>query len=345
MSTATMTAPIASAHPVPVPFGGPQMLVLDTGVIYNDIIYRLRNPNGRGALIGSAKAGSTVLLAGEHVYDEVYDSLTGHERRGFSRAAVVSCFERIYLPHLRFVSMPAWPVPRRVVPVGVVDPDDAPTAALALLVAPSLVFAIDPHLVDAGFGRAEDWLSLTFQADELLGCDGTLLMAGLGVRGLGRGVASAARWFVNDLRPIDVAAGAAAALGLILMAPRAADTVLGGAQRAGRGLGHVAGEVAMVMAQIAAQRGKNTAALHAASVTADLPAGLQARLARHLAPQTAPMSAEHLALALGLDFESVIEALAEHPAFIHNGHGWQLGRHRLPRGRELPVTSAGRPPR
>jgi hypothetical protein len=311
------------------------MLVLDTGVIYNDIIYRLRHPDARGALIGSALSGTTVLIAGEHVYDEVYDSLVGHERRGFTRERVLSVFERIYLPQIRFVSVPRWPVAKRVLPVALADPDDVPTAALALLLAPSLVFAIDPHLVEAGFGRAQDWLSLTFQADQLLGYDGTLLTAALAVSAAGRVAAKAARWFAQDLRPIDVAAGVAVAVGLTLIAPRAADATARTLQRGGNTFGRASREVAVVLGQILVQRGENTTALHTASVLPDLPPGLDALLARFLATTWVPQSTVALAQRFGHQPATVQEILERHPAFVHNGLGWQLGRRRLARGREI----------
>jgi hypothetical protein len=331
-----LTPTFAAQHPrplLPLPFGGPQLLVLDTGVIYNDIIYRLRQPARRGVLIGSATAGTTVLLAADHVYDEMYDSLTGHERRGFARDEVVACFERLYLPHLRFVTMPRGRVPKRA--GAVTDTDDVPTAVLAILVAPSLVFAIDPHLTRAGFGRPDDWLSLTFQADELLGYDGTLLIAAIAARRLGRSLASAAQWLASDVRPADVLAAVALALGVTMLAPRAADGLATGAQRATRGFGHVSAEAAIVFGQLAVERSERTIALRAASVVPDKPASVAARLARHLAVTRAPLSTIALAQSTALDQALVTEVVATHPAFDYDGSGWQLGRRRLPRAREV----------
>lgn len=319
----------------PVPFGGPQILVLDTGVLYDDIVYRLRYPGRRGVLVGSAHAGATVLLAADHVYDEIYDSVTGHERRGFSRGDVVSCFERIYLPYLRFVAMPAWPVRTRVLAVGAADPDDAPTAALGLLVAPSLVFAVDPHLVNAGFGRAEDWLALTWLADDLLGYDGTLLVTAIAARAVGQRASHASRALVADLRPAEVAAGVAVGLAMVATAPRLTGAVSDAAQRAVRQFGRAASVIATAVAQVAAERGRRTAQLHAGSVVPDLPLGPAERLARLLAVTHEPILADILAAAVQQPTGLVSEVLSGHPAFINAGRGWQLGRRRLPRHREL----------
>jgi hypothetical protein len=140
---------------------------------------------------------------------------------------------------------------------------------------------------------------------------------------------------VQDLRPIDVAAGVAVAVGLALIAPGAADATARTLQRGGNTIGRASREVALVLGQILVQRGENTTALHTASVQPDLAPGLEAMLARSLATTWAPQSTVALAQRFGHQPTTVQETLERNPAFVHNGIGWQLGRRRLPRGREL----------
>lgn len=215
-----MTAlPNTPGTPVALPLGGPQVFILDTGVLYDDVVYRLRHPESRGVLLGGARTGTIRLFAAEHVYEELYDSLEGFERRRIDRNDFVRCLERHYLPHIHFVTMPPDPVPARALMVP--DVDDRPTAALALMIAPCFVLAKDRHLVDAGFGRPDDWLSLAWRADELVGFDGVLMVATLGASravGLAR---DSARWFLDDISPRDVAFGAALGSALLVAAPRA----------------------------------------------------------------------------------------------------------------------------
>jgi hypothetical protein len=331
---------VDAPHPAPlpaalaVPLGGPQVLVLDTGVIYNDIVRRLRNPGKPGVLLGSARKGATVLLAADHVYDEVYDSLRkAHARRAVTHEAVTACFEREYLPQLRFVSMPLWPLSPRVLRVGVRDADDAPTASLALLVAPCLVFAIDRHLVDAGFGVAEQWLTLAWEADDLLGYDSALLLSALGARALWQQTVRAVRWFTDDLSPREVLAGAALAALTIAAAPRIAEAVDDTVRRAGGGMLRASGTIAATVTHLAVERHERAGHLTAASVAPEW--STTALVARRLVVSRDPLDAADVAMALHRPLLEVLATLHGHRAFVRTNRGWQLGRHRLPRGREL----------
>lgn len=322
-----------------LPLGGPQLLVLDSGVIYNDIVYRLRHPERRGVLVGSAQRGTSRLLAADHVFDEIYDRLDGHERRGVTPEAVIASFERDYLPLVRFVELPAWPPPPRVVAVGARDPDDAPTAMLALLIAPSLVFSLDAHLVETGFGRREDWLRLAWHADEVLTYDGTLVLGGWALDRAGRWVGDHARRFTRDAQRDELLAGVA--LGMLILAalPAAADAIDQTARRVLASAGRAAAETAAVAAGLAAERGRRTFALQAAAVEPDLPSTLAARAARQLALSDAAQDTTQLAAALRTEPQVLAAVLGEHRAFIPTTGGWQLGRRRLPRGRTLAAPS------
>jgi hypothetical protein len=333
-STITIPPPVSSLS-ASVPFGGPQLIVLDSGVIYDDIVHRLRCPEKSCVLIRSAQSGATRLLAGDHVYDEIYDSLDGHERRGIARRDLIECYERVYLPHLRFVATPLWPVPDRVLPVAADDPDDVQTAMLALLLAPSLVFAVDPHLVRAGFGRAEDWLTLAWKADELLGYDGVLFLTGLAARAGARWLNKRARAIAAELRGPEIVLGVLLGLGLHLTVPAASRTVATTVERAVRAASVAAGYTMLGVGQIAGQSGQAHGGLSAASVAPDPTLSTINRIARHLAMVDATVPLEQLAEVVSMEQLSTAALLDAHAAFVFDGNGWQLGRRRLPRGREL----------
>jgi hypothetical protein len=118
------------------PFGGPQLGILDTNTIFNDLNYQLRQGRDEGVMVQSARDGALRLLASSHVYREVYGSVLTQERRGFSIAQILALFERSYLPQIRFAETGGTPTNPRALVVGDADPDDLPTAQLALLVAP-----------------------------------------------------------------------------------------------------------------------------------------------------------------------------------------------------------------
>ena len=325
----------APVEPLALPLGGPHIFVLDTGVLYDDIVYRLRHPESRGVLLGGATTGTIRLFAADHVYDELYDSLGGFERRRVRRDEVIRCLERNYLPRLRFVSVLSEPL--RAKAAMVVDVDDRPTAILALMLAPCIVLAKDPHLVDAGFGRADDWLSLAWQADELLGLDGTLTV---GMLGAGRAFGLArdgARWFFDDLSPGHVALGAALGAAVVVAAPQVAAGLNSAAHRVGRLAGETAGGLARGFAQVAVERGRHAAQLAAAAVDPDPRAPLAHALARHLAFVDAPVTTDELASTFGVDAAMVRGELGAHSAFVRTQAGWALGRARAPRTPHHPV--------
>jgi hypothetical protein len=265
-----------------IPLGGPQLLVLDSGVIYDDIVYGLRHER-ETVLVSSARAGATRLFAAPHVYDEIYDHLDGHERRGVTRETVIARFESLYLPLIRFVDATCERPHPRAMPVWDADPDDGPTAELAVLLAPCVVLAVDPHLVDAGFGR-DDWLTQVWSARELLGLDTVLLVSGNAVKVAGQRVLAGIRWFLDGLTPEEIAAGVAFGVVATALLPASAHTAIDAAAR--RTVG-VAGELTAgglsAGAQFLRARTERGVELQAASVGADPVASPEQQLARRLA--------------------------------------------------------------
>jgi hypothetical protein len=111
---------------MPLPLLGPQVLVVDTMVLYDDIVRRLRHNQPRTALIESVNRRATRLFAASHVYEEMYDHIGGFQRRAVERSEVLRVFEEVYLRACRFVETPQGELHPRVLPVAEADASDVP---------------------------------------------------------------------------------------------------------------------------------------------------------------------------------------------------------------------------
>ena len=114
------------------------------------------------------------LYATEDVRREVEEHLPGAARGiHLSHQVVEQAWRESIAPAVRFVDLAPLPgLDPRIAALAAADPDDAPTGALAELLAPCLVLSSDPHLLEAGIAR-NDWGNLMTQAFEV----GTLQMA------------------------------------------------------------------------------------------------------------------------------------------------------------------------
>jgi hypothetical protein len=313
---------------VALPLGGPQLAVLDTGVIYNDIVQQLRHGRAEGVVLGSARLGATRLFAADHVYDEVYERLDGFERRGVTRDAVLKFFEQHYLPRLRFVTAPAGFPTERV--ARVTHQADVPTAVLCELIAPVLPLAEDPHLLDVGFGL-EDWLDRMIAAKEVLDHDQVLVLLIHSAHKAGGWAVRRARNEAATTRPRELVAGAAIGLGVLLLLPRLASAVTDLASALARGGATIAGGAVLGTGQLLAARSRLTADLVAASLAPPAVPSLVNQVARALSSAVEPLSVQAIAAEPGRDVEAIAEILERHPAFVSTPGGWQLGRHLAPR--------------
>jgi hypothetical protein len=326
-----------------LPLLAPHVLVVDTMVIYDDIVRRLRHNQSRTALVESAKRRATRLFAGSHVYEEMYDHIGGFERRSVERDEVLRVFEDVYLRVCRFVDTNQGERHPRVVPVAEVDESDVPTAELALLLAPCDVLTRDPHLLDAGFGTS-NWLARVFEAEELLGVDGAtlamMLLAGEAGKHLVqtlRAVVGSTGDLLRTSEPVRLmAAGVSGALMAYLSMLDPA--VIGGELRQGA-LG--IGKAGLVAAQIAAEPARRRSVMHSTSVQPNVPASSAERIARLLIP--GPLATEQIATQLWLPIEAVKRTLEVHPSFVSSGGRWSVGSLRAPRERTRELTPAPEP--
>jgi hypothetical protein len=173
--------------------------VLDASILLNDILDAARG-HGGSLLLLAARKEIAHLFAAEQIREEVERHL---ERRALQgHVAPERAFEvwrDNYLRQIRFVSVEGVPRGRAARRLADRDPTDLPTAVLAELLAPCLVFAADKDLTDTGIAR-RDWSAIVHNAEEaqqleLLFSGGsvlTLLLGVLGYEGV-KGIARLAR--------------------------------------------------------------------------------------------------------------------------------------------------------
>ncbi len=98
---------------------------------------------------------TTPLLASEHVLNEIYRGFPKFVRGAVSLQDLRTCFEEHYLPNIIWVQVAnGYGHDLRVTEV--TDPSDVPTAHLASLIAPCIVFSEDKSLRRPGFAP-EQW--------------------------------------------------------------------------------------------------------------------------------------------------------------------------------------------
>jgi hypothetical protein len=180
--------------------GWPRLpVVLDTSILLNDILDAARG-HGGSLLLLAARKDVAHLYATERVREEVERHLARRATEG--HVPVESAFQvwdDIYLPLIRFVPVDGVPRGRAARLLADRDPKDLPTAVLAELLAPCLVFSKDNDLLDTEIAR-HDWTTIVHNAEEakqleiLFGGGGfiTLMFGTLGYEGA-KGVVRLAR--------------------------------------------------------------------------------------------------------------------------------------------------------
>jgi hypothetical protein len=313
------------------PFGGPQLGILDTNTIFNDLVYQLRRGREEGAMVSSARAGAVRLFASAHVYEEVYERAPTQERRGICPAELIGLFERRYLPQIRFVDVEGLPSGARALAVEDADPDDLPTARLALALAPCHVYTDDPDLTEAGFGTERNWLRLIRSSERAMHVDQTALitaeLAKWGWRKL-------APWLERRLRetgPMDVVLGAAIGVLILSVVPAGGMARLERSIDAGGRFLAGAGELgASAGLGLLGERARQTGYLSEHLVAGEPSPTEEARLARELA-SSGPLGLEELAATLARPAADLHAMLVRLPCFSAGPSGWQVGRRLLPR--------------
>lgn len=309
------------------PFGGPQIGILDTNTIFNDLLYQLRHGREIGVLIRSAQEGAVRLFAATHVLTEVRERAVTQERRGFAAADLLALFERRYLPEICFVDVRGMPVEPRVLAVAKADPDDVPTAQLGLLLAPCHVYTDDPDLTEAGFGEARNWLQLARSAERTMQVDQTMLLLGaLAKLGVSKLRARMERDF-RQLRPIDLLLAGALGFAVLAVLPAAGHARLEQALNSGGRFLAGAGEIAAnTGAGLLSERVRHGGYLAQTVVSAEATPTLERRIGRELALR-GPRQAGVLAAVLSAEAAAVESVLRSRACFVFDQQGWRLGQH------------------
>lgn len=127
-------------------------VVVDTNVLLNDLMQTVKRGHPT-ALVEAARLGSIRLFAAEHVADEMAERLPTYatrRNRGDLLEELQATWDAAYWPLVHLVAVPHDLQNDLVARVRSRDADDAPTAALACLLAPCLVFTDDDDLAAHG---------------------------------------------------------------------------------------------------------------------------------------------------------------------------------------------------
>lgn len=317
-------ATIQTASVKGVPLDGPQLAILDTNAVFNDLIYQLRRGREEGYLVRLAREGAIRLFAATHVLEEVQSKAASQERRGFSAEELLALFERRYLPHIRFVD-PGVGVPESRVSA-VADPDDRPTARLALLLAPCHVLTDDQHLTSAGFGRPRSLAGLATSVDRTKQLDQLVVLCVELTKQAGRRWWPRLRAQVRDTRPLEVGLGIGLGFALLALMPASGHARLNQVVSGGGKLLTEAGITTVSLGrEWAGERAQYSKYLNEVAVQPSQPLTPEQRIARMLAVEGSSTAAV-IGARIALDVPAVETILGSNTAFVNDGQLWSLGR-------------------
>jgi predicted nucleic acid-binding protein len=340
--------------------------VVDTNVLKSDVLQACFRAH-QTALLLSGEYGLR-LFCSEHVIAEFEEHLEEWVAGLLPVETVRAVFERYYVPILRVVRVPSGPLhsdeAERIARLRTVDPDDVPTAILAMLLHAPVLTRDRPllravHGDDADIDSRQEWLDVALAGRTLSETDKQMWAAGAGLDLMGRGTVAGTRAVVRavgSLPPVLQLAVMLAGIGMGIVAIANRKSIADAASRAGRGFVELYGPAIATWYQ---ERQLSIAWVHAAD-----PPLLQAGTASGLplAPSAlgrsaltrvciyalgrAPegLSAEALASALPTDLPmatgvaKVRQVLRTHRSFYQLPRGrWQLGK---PAGVATPVLAA-----
>ncbi len=168
--------------------------VVDTDVILANLIHQAR-AGVTPRLQRAAGDGTVRLFAANHVYFETYEKLPKIAAdTGLDVAALRDLFEQQHLPVTRFVDMSGDFSGR----VPVTDAKDVPTALLADLISPCVLFSRDRHLKNPGLAPA-NWLEVAAAAVHAGELDRRERGLGIAIYAPGAGVTFLIRWVARRL--------------------------------------------------------------------------------------------------------------------------------------------------
>jgi predicted nucleic acid-binding protein len=307
------------------PLAAPIPVVADANVLMSDVCANLRRPEPT-ALLGLATEGRLRLLITDRVAHEIRTRM--HRVAGDDLERALELWSALYLPLVRVVAVsrakPELAFSPLLSDVLARDPDDVPTAYLALLCAPCAVVTKDRDLLDHGFG-APEWLTGLRASGELGELDQQIYdqtrMAGALMEAGFVGLARFARWtFATPW-----AAGALLAL-VVFGITDGRPIVTARIQRAQPGLHRFFELLADLQKRLAARRFALLERFEPMTLAAVRSAPLVASIAAQLAVSGNPLSAAQLSELTRHPEDEVRTILREHPAFdVVVGRGWQIG--------------------
>ncbi len=292
--------------------------VLDTNVLAFDVI-QCAKLGRTTALLDAARSGSGPLFAAAHIHGETRRLL---ERRAsqidVEPAALFAVWNQRYRQVVRFVHVPPAQSDERLSAVAARDPDDEPTARLAMLIAPSYLLSRDRALIDVGLATPEALgvaIALRFTGlvdTAMLGSAGVVTVSGVAT-------ASGIRFALRHPRISLAVVALLAAAGLRWREPLAAR--LPGTLARSR----VAGEqVLEAVTQLLVEEQRATQRVKAKLIGASDQTPL-AQVASTVARATWPSTMRALSETTGMGVPDVRALLSAHDAFQRQGQRWQLG--------------------
>lgn len=306
--------------------------VVDTNVLAFDVIQGYRRDQVT-ALVGAARSGSGFIFAPIHVLGETQRLL--EERAvilGLDPAMLYAAWNQRYAPLVRFLDVPPIEIDARLTAVAADDPDDEPTARLALLIAPSYLLSKDRALINVGLATPEALaVAIALRFTGLVDTS-TVCTAGAATL-LGHGGFYAARLAARHPRLSLLGFTLA---GVVLATHH--DQIIS-RLRLAADFGRVAGEQLLgTLVQLMVEEQRATEAVRRSLNDASLDTPL-ARVSAALARERWPMTIRALAEATGLPSADVADVVRSNPAFVRRERRWQLGAD----GMRMRVVEVGRP--
>jgi hypothetical protein len=187
--------------------------VVDTDSLLSSIDNDCRN-NRDSYLLQMSEFGTVRLYASDHVYGELHNNLPNFISPGVSLERLQSRLHQ-YLQLISFVTVPEdheLSRTRRV--AAVTHKSDVPTAVLASVLAPCIVFSGDKHLRKPGFAPKE-WRPVARSGRDVMRGDAHMLTVSFGLVGPAAGTWLAGSWTAEKLNiptwvPFIIFAGAGA---------------------------------------------------------------------------------------------------------------------------------------
>jgi predicted nucleic acid-binding protein len=316
-----------------------RVLLVDTNVLRSDVLRRVRLRQGPfGRMLRALRASGVSLIAPRHVVDEMDRRIRGFAQKASLDPDVAEEVWRTeYRPQLTVVdaadlvgSVATHP---HVAATLARDPDDAPLAALAVLLG-LVALSEDTDLGLLGTGRP--WLAhIVAATDAALSDEMTWIYTWGGaeaVSGLAHGGRSAYDGVQRAIGPRGAAILAIILAGLVVgvvVYPRTREWLA--ATPPVRAVGRVARAAGQATITVLVNGTEGDTFLREAALVDDPRVPPVAALVRHLSRRAHPQTVQEIAAALGWESVAVEGALDAHAAFVPTDDGkWQFGRQLQP---------------